>query len=55
MVWLKDFTGSLKTLYELVWQLLTGVVIYLGFSWVSVLLREKTQPRLLQKLLMVQI
>ena len=30
MIWLRDSTGSLKTLYELGWQLLTGTVFTLG-------------------------
>ena len=55
MGWWRDSTDSLKTLYELSWQLLIGTIIYLGFSWVSILLRERIWPLLLQRLFMVQI
>ena len=55
MGWSRGFIDSLKTLYELGWQLLIGTVIYLGFSMVSVLPRERIQPRLLQRLFTVRI
>jgi len=53
--WSRGFIDSLKTLYELGWRLLIGTVIYLGFSLVFVLLREKIQPRPLLRLFTVQI